>query len=567
VRSLPGHGSGYAANPSAASSPPSSALHRSVSLRPAAAVMVTCAMVMASAFGWMLTVMPSAQAQVPPSVSGFPAAVWAPVSVAVDLPPELQMTSLYLPPVTAGQGPSAVVGFAGAFQLPAGRWRVSVGVGNPNGVTVRTSLLWDGNDSVGVVERLDGLLVEDLGSVDVSVQASLVVIGLPDEVFGGALGDVLWVEAVLGEDSAPEATVRSDWYSRSSVFGEGAPGLVTGGSIGSVVGPDREAVGTGAEPVVVDTGAPATVQVTGDVAVVELAAPPASVAGRTVAEVVDVVTFSADPIVGTTGPQVRVNRTTGTVDLAAGTLGGPVSLNDDASVVTADPSWLPSGSPDPDDPANPAAGTLTVDLPGAFDQLGLSLPGDSLAVTITRVVTGIDGTQVLAAGMAADRSWLDQGAPVAPVTSLVEVTPAGTNDDSGLTPLILAGVVLGVVAVAGSIALSLARSRRKRANRPSDEAAAVSSDFGWTYDSTSSPASPPSAPETGPTDEPAHPGSDDVLDHESATEAGTDAAAGGSRPDPAPVPPADAGSAPLAALDDELEALERRLRRLGSSDG
>jgi hypothetical protein len=537
-------------------------------VRPAA-VMMACAVVMASAFGWMLTVMPSAQAQVPPSVSGFPASVWAPVSVPDDLPPALQMTSLYLPPVTDGQRPSAVVGFAGAFQLPAGRWRVSVGVGNPTGVTVRTSMLWDGNDSVGVVERLDGLLVGDLGSVDVSLQASLVVIGLPDEVFGGSLGDVLWVEAVLGEDSAPEATVRSDWYSRSAVFGDGAPGLVTGGSIGSVVGPDRDAVGTGAEPIAVDTGAPAAVQVTGDLAEVELAAPPTRVSGRTVAEVVDVVTFSADPIVGTTGPQVRVNRTTGTVDLTAGTLGGPVSLTDDASVVTADPSWLLSATSDPDDLATLAAGTLTVDLPGAFDQLGLVGSGDSLAVTITRVVTATDGTQVRTVGMAADRSWLDLGAPVAPVTSVV-VTPAGTNDDSGLARLMLAGVVLGVVAVAGSIALSLARSRRKRANRPADEAA-VSSDFGWTYDGAAGPATPPSAPETAPAGEPADTGSDDVSDHDAAA----DAATGGSHPDTAPVPPADtapvppadAGPAPLAALDDELDALERRLRRLGSSDG
>ena len=554
-------------------------------------------MVAVSAAGWGVGSTPVAWAQVPPSVSGFPAGVWAPVSTGVELPPPLQMTSAYLPPVTPGQPPAVAIGFAGPFDLPEGPWRVSVGVGDPNGIWVRTTMAWDGTGSTGEALRLDGLLADDLGPVAVNVQTGgLVVIDMPDAAFDGSLGDAMWVEAVLGPDSAPDATVRSDWFARSLVFGEGAPGLVPGGRLGTVLGSSTAAVGTGGESVMVDTGAPAVVQVTGDVALVELGAPPTEIVGQAAVEVVDVVTFATDPAGPPAGPQVRVNRTTGAVDLTVGSLGGPVSLSDDgAPVVQADPSWLPSGAPGPADPATADVPSLTVDLAAAFDQLGLAPPGDSLAVSVTRVVSAADGAQVVAAGMAADRTWLDQGVAVAPVTTVVEAPIEET--ESGPVVLIAAGVVLGVVLVAVSIAVASALARRREARRISGATDNVIMGDGGTGASGGLAAGDVTAVRAGA----AAPVDGDVtagdgapvadapgwgVDPETVAQA-DDADAGpgpGAGPGPdvesnidadaaAPVvpdeeppvertPPAE----PLAALDDELDELSRRLRRLDGDD-
>lgn len=460
------------------------------------------------------------------------------------------MTSVYLPPVTPGQQAAVAVGFAGPFEAPEGRWRVSVGVGDPTGVWVRSSMQWNGSEASGEAFRLDGLVADDLGSVAVNVQTGgLVVIDLPDAVFDGSLADALWVEAVLGDDAAPEAAVRSDWFPRSAVFGEGAPGLVTGGRFGTVLGADSAPVGTGADPVVVDAGAPAVVQVSGDSAVVELGAPPVDVAGQAVAEVVDVVTFTTDPITLSGGARMRVNLTTGAVDLTTGDLGGPVSLSDDgAPVVQADPSWLPSGAPGPVDPLAPASASLSVDLTAAFDLLGLGAPGESLAVSVTRVVSAADGTQVVAAGMAADRSWLVQGSSL-PVLTAPPDTAEESGGDSDVVGLIAVGVVVGLMVVAGSMALASALARRRAVGGTVADPVTVVPGI-----ALASATDDSSADSDVATDEQPRWGTDPVAVDDPDADPDVDD------------PDVDASPSPLAALDDDLEELARRLRRL-DNDG
>lgn len=527
--------------------------------------------------GWGLAAVPSASAQVPPSVSGFPAAVWGPVSTASELPPQLQITSVYLPPVTPGQQAAVAVGFAGPFESPEDRWRVSVGIGDPNGIWVRSTMEWDGNVASGSAERLDGALATDLGPVAVNVQTGgLVVIDLPEAVDDGSLADTLWVEGVLGPDSAPDATMRSDWFSRSAVFGQGAPGEVTGGRLGTVLGDAPAAVGTGPEPVAVDTGVPSSVRVTGDLAVVDLGTPPTDVAGQPAAEVVDVVTFSTDPVGLPTGPQVRVNRTTGLVDLTVGNLGGPVSLSDfGAPVVAADASWLPSGAPGPAGVSAPPQDSLTVDLAAAFSQVGLALADDALAASVTRVVNGADGTQVVTAGMAADRTWLDQGVAVAPVITVAPITEA--EGESWPWALVIAGVVVGLVAVAGSIALAsvMARGRTASGRVGGSDAGGVGAtgdggDIGDALVGTRPP--PPDPPAWGVVawgaQTTAVSGAGDtsgVVPGDVPGGVGEDAP-DGEAPDEGVS--GDAPASPLASLDDDIEELSRRLRRLdGDANG
>jgi hypothetical protein len=505
--------------------------------------------------GWALAAVPSAWAQVPPSVSGFPAAVWGPVSTASELPPQLQITSVYLPPVTPGQQAAVAVGFAGPFQSPEDRWRVSVGIGDPNGIWVRSTMEWDGTVASGSAVRLDGALATDLGPVAVNVQtAGLVVIDLPEAVDDGSLADTMWVEGVLGPDSAPDATMRSDWFPRSAVFGQGAPGQVTGGRFGTVLGDAPAAVGTGPDPVVADTGVPSVVRVTDDLAIVELGTPPTDVTGQPVAEVVDVVTFSTDPVGPPTGPQVRVNRTTGLVDLTVGNLGGPVSLSDfGAPVVAADPSWLPSGSSGPADGSAPPQDSLTVDLAAAFSQVGLAPPGDALAVSVTRVVSAADGTQVVSAGMAADRTWLDQGVAVAPVITVAPIAEA--EGESGPWALIVAGVVVGLVAVGGSMALASAMARRRTGSDWVGGSDAGGVGDVLTVDQPAPSSQPAWGVETWGERTTAEPDTGDtrgVAHDEAARDAAArDTAVAG-----------DAPASPLASLDDDIEELSRRLRRL-----
>ncbi len=313
------------------------------------------------------------------------------------------------------------------------------------------------------------------------------------------------------------------------------------------LGPIPPRCATGADPVVVDTGVASTVQVSGDTAVVDLGAPPDTVAGLAVAEVVDVVTFATDPTGSSPGAQVRVSLTTGKVDLTTGSLTGPVSLNDiGAPVVEADSSWLPSGAPQPVDATSPVSPSLTVDLAAAFGQLGLAAPGEPLAVSVSRVVSATDGTQTVAAGMAGDRSWLAQSGSIAAVT-VPAVVAEEPDAGSGPIGLIVVGVVLGVALVAASIAVASKMARRRATAATGAGPVAVG-----------------------------HPGSDGAAivwqprwEVDAGSDAGQVAGAGagqvaGAEPGAAapdePVPP------PLAALDDDLEELSRRLRRLDDDD-
>lgn len=530
-----------------------------------------------------------AQSTVAPSaVADGDAPLFAPVAVpgGVDEAVALASVSVQRP---AGGGASAVVGFATAFTPPAGRWRVSVGVGDPAGEWVRTSMLWDGTAAAGEAVRLDGVLSTDLGAVDAAVAADgTVTIGLPDEVTGGSAGDVLWVEAVVGDDSDPASSTRSAWYSRGALFGDGAPGLVPGGIYGNVVGESALPIGLDAtDPAVVEAGVPSVAELAGTRLSVEVGSPPATVAGDAVADVVDVITLADGTLPFDASPQVAVNLTAGSVELQLVQADGEVTEPSDGS-------WLEVGLTGPVDPSA-VAPAIAIDIDAAYAALGLDPPGDGLAVSVSRLVRTADGTEVVATGVAARRAWFDQlaAAPLLPTTA-PPVAAAPVEASGGPWVPIAVGVVVGVVAVAAAMALAQARARR-RATRPVPA--------GPMWEPAPAVATAPPAPpvwEQSPVPVPADdPGGEPAWGSAAAVgDAGDAGGRQGAGEDAPPSPPGDGGPAAadpydygvagrgadggggppaasvaapdapapadqaLGAIDDDLAELARRLRRL-----
>jgi hypothetical protein len=408
------------------------------------AVVIVGTAVLAGAVG-------AAVAQTAPA-GGWPGGLWAPLVAPADVPQALQVSALSITVDDAGTS-RAEVRFAGAIDAPTDPWRVSVGIGDPAGLWRRASMLWDGTQATGEVVQLDGLAAVDQGPVEVDVDLSgLVTIGLPEDYLLPASGDVMWVEAALGPTDNPVASVRTPWFDRGALLGEGAPGLVPGGRNGVQLegSPPQPATTTTG---VVDTGVPSVAEWVDGRVVVERGTAPEEVLGSAAGSVVDYVTVVAANQPDAAGAQVRIDLVTGEVDLVAGVLAGPLAptFAEPGTPVAASTAWL----------AQPA-GLLSVGVSAAFDELGLADPGPDVVVSVTRVVGTDGGGEVATAGVAAGQGWLSQRQ--APSTTGAVVTGgavASREVASGdPVPAFLIGVVVGLVAVGIAVLLAERRARR-----------------------------------------------------------------------------------------------------------
>jgi hypothetical protein len=510
------------------------------------------------------------------------APLFAPVAVPAGADDPVALASLSVLGAAGGGTASVVVGFASSFTPPPGRWRVSVGVGDPAGEWVRTSMLWDGTAAVGEAVRLDGVLSSDLGAVDATVaDDGTVTLGLPAAVVDGSAGDVMWAEAVLGDEGDPQSSTRSPWFSRSALFGDGVAGLVPGGIYGRVVGGPESPVGLGAtDPAVVETGVPSVAEVSGNQLSVEVGSPPTTVDGGAVAAVLDIITMADGTRPFDQSPQVVVNMTLGLVDLQ---LAQPAGL----PTLAGDGSWLVADLAGPVDPAA-SAPAIAVDINAAYAAFGLDPPGDDLVVSVTRLVRTAEDAEVVAAGVAARRAWLDQLAvpPLLPVPTVADAV-APVEPPGGPQVAIAIGVGIGVVAVAVAMVLAQARARRRpHPAVPSGAAPQTPAPLVWEpapvappvddpggepawgvpaggdaggYPTTAggAPHDPAGGPAPGGGAPVAAPGGDHTVAADGHADGVTGEVAGAS----AATPPAPATGA-LGAIDDDLADLARRLRRL-----
>ena len=389
------------------------------------------------------------------SAGGWPDGLWAPLDVAPDAPPPLQVRSLSVRTDDSGAS-RAEVRLAGAIAAPTERWRISVGIGDPAGVWRRASMVWDGAQAQGELVQLNGLATVDQGALEASVDLSgLVTIGLPSDYLLPASGDVVWVEAALGPDDRPAASVRTPWFDRAALLGEGAPGLVPGGRNGvRLAGSPPQPATTSTGPV--DTGVPSVAEWVDGRVVIERGVAPEQIEGAAISSIVDYVTIVSAESPGTSGAQVRLDLGSGEVGLTDGVLTGPLSASpvEPRTPLGASTAWL----------AQPG-GLLSVGVTATFAQLGLPDPGSAVVVSVTRKVVTATGEQVASGGVAAGQNWLSQRQAPA-TTGAVAAGGAATSSNAATgdpVPAILIGIAVGVVAVGGSVLLA---DRRARRNRP-----------------------------------------------------------------------------------------------------
>jgi hypothetical protein len=485
------------------------------------------------------------------------------------------------------------IAFAGPVDLPPERWRISVGVGDPNGSWLRASLVAQDGNVTGTVERIEGLLVEPLGEVDARFDpAGLVVVDLPAEGAGPLAADVAWIEGALGPEGAPLAQVTSPWFTAAVLFGEGAPGVLPGGRYGALVPAPQD---TTAPPVVADTGDPAVVELAGGIASVRWAGPPPTeVGGVAVTGASDLLTVVPVAEAVNDAPQVRVDLATGEVTAAPGSVLGPVGGAGAVAPPLVDPTGFLLAQPGPDGINAPGA-TLSVDVLGLTAALGQPTPADGVgALAVTRVLELADGTTVVAPGVIGDQVWFGAGGipeptTMAPVDPGVTTAPGANAGDDG-PPLWLLAAAAGAGLLAVGVSLAIAAVRRRRHDHrgvpgsvPPDGVPAATAPLtaGVDHEPPPPPGPPPGPP---PVEHPQPPVPAEVPDTAEVAP-GSDAPAAsdgwsyGSAPsqpnsgDPTTGPPGDGGDTPeapepgsgaaLSALDDDLDDLTRRLRNLG----
>ena len=376
----------------------------------------------------------------PRSIVAFP-----PASAAGTAQPALAIQTLAAADAVAGgsEGTRAVtVGFAAPFVLPAGRYRVSVVVGDPTGAQTRASLTATGGVSTGTLETsTDGTRWTAKGATRATFVDDSVTVDVP--VGAASPEAAVWVEAEIDDDAAQ--STRSPVYSLDALLGRSADGKLPATTWGrSTATPDAAAISL--------PGAAPTLSVDNQALIVdETAAAPTKVDGQAVVAVSDQVTFMPSyTAAGTVPGVVDINRTTGEVLALEAAPGAPVNR-------TGDGSWLVTGLP----VTNPSApGQVVIDLEGIATAFGFSLDAEATGIGLQRTVTLADGTVVVGSTVLGVLGWF-QGASVpteaAPSSVAPAATPAGGSNRT--TVLVAAGGVALVLVLA---AVVVTRVRRRR---------------------------------------------------------------------------------------------------------
>ena len=344
------------------------------------------------------------------------------------------------------------VGFATAFALPSGRYRVSIVVGDPTGARQRASLVSvDGATSGTIETSSDGRAWTSKGATRATFDTDSVTIEVP--VGGAVPSAALWAEAELGTD-VTQAT-RSPAYALGAVLGQSPDGRMPGASWARQAVPGEGSAGADASFIAIP-GSPPTLSVDNQALVVdETSNPPTQVGDQAVVNVIDSITFMPTyTAAGSITAVIDINRTTGVVQALELSSGAPVDRSGDST-------WLISGL----SPIAPGApGEIVIDLEKVASVLGFGLDPDALGIGLQRTVTLAHGGVVRAAAVQGTLGWF-QGAsvPVEAAPSSV-VQPAAPTSDHRRPALLVGSIAAGLVLV-GLVAIGL---RRRRSGREPD---------------------------------------------------------------------------------------------------
>jgi len=533
----------------------------------------------------------------PPDPPGrrFPAPLVATVRSPSSGVPEEAVTGFAITPGLEDASPVLAVSFADPFSLPAGAWRVSLLVGDPDGSQVRTSLRASNGTTSGRIESGDptggGAWTTISETEAVFDPSGFVVLTLDTALFVAEEPDapvLAWVEVVSGTSDP----VVTPWFTWADIEGAGEPGLVPSGRFGSLA-PAVGTEGAAGPPTVVDLGAgpevgmTRTVDAAGGISSSILVRGgglgPMEVDGVAVVDVVDLVRIAPDYVDDAIlTPYVELNRTTGDVRLVDGRQWPPVDA-------TGDATWL-LATDVPDALGRPVT---VLDLSGVLTAVGASTARDAVGLGVTRTWSLADGRKVVADGVMGDVTWLDTAVNlVSPVQTIapatIAPTPAPEPADEGSLDWIL-GILAAVLLLTG---LSLVLAGRRRRAAGSDEVRIpphVEGQVAMPSDDVPVAAEPAAGPASAPTPlvvaAPATK-STAVIKTEravdlAAAEGGAPAVAPSTAAAPTPVPVAVVEPAPdldassdavarsdvMAALDDDLDDLAQRLRNLDGGVG
>ncbi len=379
-------------------------------------------------------------------VEEFPSPLVVPVLTEGSVPPHLAVTSFFISPdavdeetfseVASATGNELVVRFAEPFRLPdEGRYRVAAHIGDPTTDHIRVSLVVVAGVSTGVVEIGSGDDWEREGRAEVVFDADEVSLTLPPDL--DPAQDMIWIEASRG-DGGDASAVVSPLVMLAELLGAGpAASTLTASDLawGSVSQPPRPPV---------EVQDPPTVTVAdGEILVTYPGPPPATVDGREVETILDVVRLAPDFEGGGAAPWlVAIDHQRGEVALLDGTMPIPAAIPNDGA-------WILEGYPE----GGIEAGTeLVFDLEAVLDEFGFADQAATAALGIARSLTLADGTRVRPDGVLATLEWFEGGAP-SPGGTIVPTTESAAgpsareaSTDSGSDSFPVAAVAAGCVA-------------------------------------------------------------------------------------------------------------------------
>ncbi|MCX7621907.1 MAG: hypothetical protein N2037_13825 [Acidimicrobiales bacterium] len=161
----------------------------------------------------------------------FPADIVAPIPFS-DVEPPLQLNNLYVTPGSSEDNPVVAVQFRQPFELPQEPYRISVLMGDPTGRRLRASLVANGGRVTGRLEEGDGEAWRSLGPLAPPTFDPSGLAGIPVPVNESPGGGAIWAEAELGSDGKRIAI--SPYFSRESLLGRSANGRIVAAPFGRV---------------------------------------------------------------------------------------------------------------------------------------------------------------------------------------------------------------------------------------------------------------------------------------------------------------------------------------------